>query len=269
MLRGRGHQRGQLDGQGSVSLDAAAQAGTNAVPRAPPSKSRAREGDPATRRQADSTMRHDHVSPATPSGPPTRRAQGQQGQQGGVSRDQSAGTAGQQGEDAGARGEPGDCGGAALTAEASMMLIAAGPSTAMKRHGRMQKISGTTILTGTFWAFSSAHWRRFTRISVDWTRSTWPTGMPNASACTMALTKERISGDVLRSPSARRASERPCRSASPAASVRTRRPGVPRCSWPPADRRIETQAGLHRDGQQVDGVGQLALHLVGAVVACE
>ncbi len=38
----------------------------------------------------------------------------------------------------------------------SMMLIAAGPITAMKRQGRMQKISGMVILTGTCWAFSSA-----------------------------------------------------------------------------------------------------------------
>ena len=38
-----------------------------------------------------------------------------------------------------------------------MIEIPAGPSTAMNRQGRMQKISGTRILTGTFWAISSAH----------------------------------------------------------------------------------------------------------------
>ena len=70
-----------------------------------------------------------------------------------------------------------------------MMLMPAGPSTAMNRHGRMQKISGIRILTGTFCAFSSARWRRLVRISADCTRSTWPIGMPKASACTIALTR--------------------------------------------------------------------------------
>ena len=36
---------------------------------------------------------------------------------------------------------------------------------AMNRQGRMQKISGSRILTGTFWACSSARWRRLVRIS--------------------------------------------------------------------------------------------------------
>ena len=47
----------------------------------------------------------------------------------------------------------------------SMMLIAAGPITAMNKAGRMQKISGTVILTGTCWALVSARCRRLTRIS--------------------------------------------------------------------------------------------------------
>ena len=50
-------------------------------------------------------------------------------------------------------------------AKESMMWMTAGPITAMNRHGRMQKISGMVIFTGTFWAFSSARWRRLTRIS--------------------------------------------------------------------------------------------------------
>lgn len=37
-----------------------------------------------------------------------------------------------------------------------IMLIAAGPMTAMNSVGRMQKISGMVIFTGTCWAFSSA-----------------------------------------------------------------------------------------------------------------
>ncbi len=63
-----------------------------------------------------------------------------------------------------------------------MMLITAGPSTAVNRHGRMQNIKGKSILTGTFCAISSARCRRLTRISCDCTRSTFPIGMPKESA---------------------------------------------------------------------------------------
>ena len=126
----------------------------------------------------------------------------------------------------------------------------------------MQKISGTRILTGTFWAASSAHWRRLTRISEDCTRSTCPTGMPNASACTMALTKERRSGRLVRSASERRASERPrpiCISCSMRANSSDERPvGVARHLGAGG---VEPEAGLDRDGEQVDRVGKGALQL--------
>ena len=46
----------------------------------------------------------------------------------------------------------------------------------------MKSTSGTVIRTGTFIAFSSARWRRFTRISRLWIRSTLPTGTPSWSA---------------------------------------------------------------------------------------
>ncbi len=39
----------------------------------------------------------------------------------------------------------------------------------MNRAGKMQKISGNTILTGAANAFSWARWRRLTRISSAWT----------------------------------------------------------------------------------------------------
>ena len=58
------------------------------------------------------------------------------------------------------------------------------------RQGRMNRTTGIMILTGTWAAFSSARWRRLTRISADCTRSTWPIGMPKESACTMAPTKD-------------------------------------------------------------------------------
>ena len=43
------------------------------------------------------------------------------------------------------------------------MPIAAGPMTTMNSVGRMQKISGKRIFTGTFCADSSARWDRFVR----------------------------------------------------------------------------------------------------------
>ena len=104
----------------------------------------------------------------------------------------------------------------------------------MNRQGRMQKISGSRILTGTFWACSSARWRRLTRISEACTRSTWPIGMPKASACTIAETKPRISGSDVRSPRARSASERPspiCISWSTRANSSASGPSVLRATW--------------------------------------
>ena len=70
----------------------------------------------------------------------------------------------------------------------------------------MQKISGNRIFTGTFCAISSARWLRFTRRSLACTRSTFATGMPKVSACTMAVTKPRSSATFVRSATARRAS---------------------------------------------------------------
>ena len=45
---------------------------------------------------------------------------------------------------------------ALLAVGAIWAAVTAGPMTAMNRHGRMQKIRGTVIFTGTFWACSSA-----------------------------------------------------------------------------------------------------------------
>jgi hypothetical protein len=90
-----------------------------------------------------------------------------------------------------------------------MMWMTAGPMTAMNSVGRMQKISGMVILTGTFCAFSSARWRRLVRISEDWMRSTFAIGMPKLSACTMAVTNDLRSSTSVRSASPRKAWARP------------------------------------------------------------
>ena len=131
----------------------------------------------------------------------------------------------------------------------------------------MQKISGMVILTGTCWAFSSARWRRLTRISDDCTRSTLAIGMPKASAWTIALTNERSSARLVRSASARSASARRRPdlhlAQHPRELVGQRALGVVRDLL---QRGVEAEAGLHRDGEQVDGVGELALDPVRAVV---
>ena len=72
----------------------------------------------------------------------------------------------------------------------------------------MQNTIGMSIFTGAFMAFSWAIWRRMTRMSSAWLRSTVDTEMPNWSACRMAMTNERISGSCTRSARVARASAR-------------------------------------------------------------
>ena len=80
--------------------------------------------------------------------------------------------------------------------KASMILMAAGPRITMNSAGRMQKISGKRIFTGTFCASSSARCERLIRISRACTRSTLAMGMPKASACTIAVTNPLQLGHV-------------------------------------------------------------------------
>ena len=131
----------------------------------------------------------------------------------------------------------------------------------------MQKISGMVIFTGTCWAFSSARWRRLTRISADCTRSTCATGMPNESACTMAPTKVRTSATLVRSPSAAQrvgAALADLHLAQhPGELVGERALGV---AGHLLDGGVEAESGLDADGEQVDGVGEVALQPLGALV---
>src|SRR5207245_1159059 len=69
------------------------------------------------------------------------------------------------------------------------IVITAGPRTTTNSAGRMKVTSGKTILTGSFPAFSRAHWRRRSLISWACVRRTRPIGIPSASACTSASTK--------------------------------------------------------------------------------
>ena len=146
------------------------------------------------------------------------------------------------------------------------MLIAAGPMTAMNRQGRMQKIRGMVILTGTCCAFSSARWRRLIRISVDWTRRTAPIGMPNASAWASALTK-------LRARQVGSLGQRTQRFVAALADLHlAQHPGELLCERPGRvaghllKGGVEAEAGLDRDRQQVDRVREALLDLVLPVV---
>ena len=79
----------------------------------------------------------------------------------------------------------------------------------MNKHGRMKSTSGIMMRTGTCCAFSSARCRRFTLISFDWMRNTRATGMPNASAWTIAEQNDLRSRRVVRSAIDRIAAVRP------------------------------------------------------------
>ena len=60
--------------------------------------------------------------------------------------------------------------------------MTAGPKMIMNKTGKIQKIKGNKILTGTFCAISSARCERLVRISPAWMRSTLATGIPRRSA---------------------------------------------------------------------------------------
>ena len=146
----------------------------------------------------------------------------------------------------------------------SMMLSTAGPMTAMNRVGRMQKISGMVIFTGTCWAFSSARWRRLTRISADCTRSTWAIGDAEGVGLHHGADEGADVGDV--GALAQRAQRvgaalADLHLAQHAGELLGQRAlGV---AGHLLDRGVEAEAGLDADGEQVDGVGEVALQLLG------
>jgi hypothetical protein len=53
-----------------------------------------------------------------------------------------------------------------------MIAIAAGPTSTVKRAGKMQRMSGNKSLTGVLAARSSASWLRFWRSCPAWMRRT-------------------------------------------------------------------------------------------------
>ena len=149
------------------------------------------------------------------------------------------------------------------------MLIPAGPRTTTNIAGNRQKISGTSSLTCSFWAFSSARWRRLTRITLDCSRNTSPIEIPSSDDCTIAATNARSSETSVRSASARSAWFATCQPASPAALERTlRRSGRTYCA-----RRgeccVEAHARLDTDGEHVHPVRQALLQCELSLLAAD
>ena len=131
----------------------------------------------------------------------------------------------------------------------------------------MEKISGIVILTGTCWAFSSARWRRLTRIS----RGLDAQHLGDRDAERVGLHHRADEGMELRDLAAlaHRAQRVGAAGADlhlpqhPGELVGERSLGV---GGDLLDGGVEAEAALDADGHQVDRVGQLALHLCRAVV---
>ena len=148
------------------------------------------------------------------------------------------------------------------------MLIIAGPRMTTKIDGKMQNTSGNSIFTGAFCAFSCAARRRLMRISSACARRSREIDTPKVSACSIARMNAAQLGHV--------ACARPCaRSAS--ARVRTDADLVQHApelvgqraghrGAGAVERLLEAEAGLDRDHEQVEDVGQLARDLLLALL---
>ena len=135
----------------------------------------------------------------------------------------------------------------------------AGPRMTTKIDGKMQNTSGNSILTGAFCAFSCAARRRRMRISSACERSSREIDTPNVSAWSMARMNAAQLGHVA------------------ALGHRAQRVGTGRTDADlvqhapelvgqraghrgarAVERLLEAEAGLDRDHEQVEDVGQLA-----------
>ena len=137
----------------------------------------------------------------------------------------------------------------------SMMRIMAGPRMTMNIEGKMQPTSGKSILMGALAAISSARWRRSMRSCSDWTSRTLAMATPSCSAWMMAPMKLVRAGTLVRPTISLRASRRgladPDLGQRSAELVGQRALGL---LDDLAQRGIEAEAGLDRDGEQVEHV---------------
>ena len=133
--------------------------------------------------------------------------------------------------------------------------------------GKMRSTSGKSILTGAFWACSSALAFRFLRMSSARLRRIWAIETPSSSPWTIARTKARMPGRV---GAARHVLQRLV-GADAHALLLERQPQLV------AERALEllrrephradeADARLDRDDEQVDQVGQLLVDLVVALL---
>ncbi len=133
-----------------------------------------------------------------------------------------------------------------------------GPFAAMNKQGKMQKINGKRIFTGTFWACSSARCERLIRISRAWTRSTLAIGMPNASACTIAdanCSQVGQVGAIAHGADGLGPADPDLHLLQDAEELAGQRPLAVASHL--GEGAVEGESRLDRDRQQVEGVGQL------------
>ena len=149
-----------------------------------------------------------------------------------------------------------------------MIWIAAGPMITMNSAGRMQKISGKRIFTGTFCAISSARWRaldphlRGLDAQHVGDRDAERVGLHHRGDEAAQLGHVGALAEGAHRVGAARADLHLLQHAEELLGERARR-----VAGDLGERGVEAQAGLDRDRQQVERVGQLAPHLLGAVVA--
>ncbi len=145
--------------------------------------------------------------------------------------------------------------------------MAAGPMTTMKSAGRMQKINGKRIFTGTFCAISSARWLRFTRRSLGLhaqhvrDRDTEGVGLHHRRDEPAQFRDVRSLGDSAQRVDSGQADLHLLEHSKQLFGQRTS--GV---AGDLRQRRVERQAGLDRDRQQVHRVRQVAADPLAAVV---
>jgi hypothetical protein len=137
----------------------------------------------------------------------------------------------------------------------------------MNSDGKIQNTNGKTIFTGAAKAFSWARWRRLTRISSACTRSTRAIVTPNASACIIASRNDRSSSRSVRSVRWRMASRRltPTR-VSWSIRKNSSESGPGDGLHDASEGRVETEARLDADHQQVERVRERFEHRLLAVV---
>ena len=140
----------------------------------------------------------------------------------------------------------------------SVMLMTAGPITTTNSAGKMQNTIGMSIFTGAFWACSWASCRRLMRISSAWARSTAADRDAEGVGLEDGEHERPHLGHVdalVERPHGVGAAGAGPDLAQHAGELVGQRAGHRRDRA--VERLLEAEAGLDRDGEQVEDVGQL------------